>query len=206
MERAAADTEGSAIVHGVDPGAHFCQRIDDAAHRTPLQRLVAADYGFERVAGQDARHEPKRRPGIDRVERPPGRLQPADAASADDQGRRPCRPDGDAELAEARERGGAVRAGGVAVDVRLAVRQRRHHGVAVRNGFVAGDPHTSGGAGRRGHAVGVSGRAEHPSHYSIRTLGGIRFSMLFTRVHLESAFIRSLAPGRNRAGDRVPAC
>ena len=33
----------------------------------------------------------------------------------------------------------------------------------------------------------VSGRAEHSSHYSIRTLGEIRFSMLFTRVPLVSA-------------------
>ena len=56
---------------------------------------------------------------------------------------------------------------------------RGEHGIAMRDRFVAGHADASGGAGSRGNRDRIGGRAEHAPHYSIRTLDGIRFSMLF---------------------------
>ena len=83
----------------------------------------------------------------------------------------------------------------------LAVGQRGEQGVSVRNRFVSGHADASCGAHRGPDGDRIGGRAEHEPHYSIRTLEGIRFTMLFIRVPLQPAvFIRSRASGRNRAG------
>jgi hypothetical protein len=57
--------------------------------------------------------------------------------------------------------------------------------------------------GRDGDRIG--GRAQHAPHYSIRTLEGIRFTMLFTRVRSQSVPVRSSAPGCSGAGSATSA-
>jgi hypothetical protein len=62
MQRPAGDRERRPVVRRGDPCAHPGQRLDDAAHRPALQRLVSADDSRERVAGKDAGYEPQRCP------------------------------------------------------------------------------------------------------------------------------------------------
>src|SRR6185436_4919651 len=98
-------------------------------------------------------------------------------------------PDGHAKAAQALEGGVAISAGGESADRGLTVGHRREHRVSMRNGLVAGDADAPGGAGLRGNCHEIGRRTEHAPHYSIRTLDGIRFSMLFTRVPRETVAV-----------------
>ena len=88
-EGAALNNEGGLAVAtlGGEAGAHFGQRLDDAAHGALGERGVAGHPRANRVGGDDAREEAHRGAGVPAVDIA-GRLGETAARSLDDEGSR----------------------------------------------------------------------------------------------------------------------
>ena len=120
-----------------DGRAHFPQRLHDALHGPRGKRFVAENARGERLRRQDPRQHADGGPGIARVQIAHGPAQSIQAAAVDDELRARARHF-DAERAHAAERRVAVGAGRVIGDARGPFGDGRDHGVAVRNGLIAG--------------------------------------------------------------------
>ena len=144
---------------------------------------VAGQNGPKRMPGDDPRHQPHRRPGIQGVERAGRRVQTARRPRPKiviDAG--PVRRIVTPRRAQALERRRAIGARRETADGRI---RRRPSPTAWRSDARWTCRRARGrarGADCRGNRDRISGRTEHTPHYSIRPLDGIRFSMLFTRV------------------------
>ena len=69
VQRRPMDREWRVAVDCLDPRAHPFERRDHAPHRTTRQRGIARHRRRERMAGEKARDQPHRRPGIAGIER-----------------------------------------------------------------------------------------------------------------------------------------
>ena len=165
LQGAAPDTQRRAPVSGVDVPAHPLQRVDDAPHRTALQRRVAGQNGVERVAGEDAGEQAHGRARVAGVEHLRWTHQRPDSAARDGHRGRLTGLRGlldlDPEGAQTPQRRAAVGAGRVAADRRGAPGQRRQQRVTVRDGLVARDPQPPAQAPRRFHGDGGRRRGAH---------------------------------------------
>ena len=140
------------------------QRIENALHRPLAQRGVAVEARDDRMAGDDAHHQPRAGAGIAEIQRL-GRLQQRaepgapDAPAARPDGARSCAPSWRQACAGAQH----VLALEQPFDLRLADREQAEDQRAMRDGFVAGRAHAARqragfmGAERRGGSVSMGG-------------------------------------------------
>ena len=165
-EAGAVDDQWRPAIIGSDGRPHLGQGANHALHRPARQGTVAAHDRLELVRGQNPGHQTHRRARVAGIERSGGCGQASGAAAVDlddlavagalrrPSDRYPERP----QAIEGRE---AVRPRKVALDVRAAVGERRQHGIAVRDGLVAGDPEAAGHTCGRLHQGRVGWRVRH---------------------------------------------
>ena len=126
-----------------DVRAHLKQRGDDALHGTFLERGVAGNAGGEGLAGEDSGEQADGGAGIFGVEGAPTALQAAQAAAGDFDGGA-VDLDIRAEGFHAAKRAVAIAGGGEIAEFAGAVGKGGQHGVAMRDGFVAGKFESTG--------------------------------------------------------------
>src|ERR1035438_2482294 len=118
------------------------QRLDDAAHGPARKRLIPDQFRGERLAGDDARQHPHSRAGIAATKRRVGRPQ-LRTETVNHHRSLVVAFDVAPQSADASKSAGAIGPGGEILKPRPPSGYSGQHGVAVRNGLVAGDAHTS---------------------------------------------------------------
>jgi len=128
----------------VDACTHAAQRLGNALHGPPHQRLIANQRRIEARRCEQPHHEAHGRAGITHIERCRGCAQPAGTpAPHPDFGL--CRPlDGHTERGEGACSCQAVLAREEAADTRLPLRERTEHQGAVRDRLVTRDGEGAG--------------------------------------------------------------
>ena len=136
-KRAAFDDERRVAFGRLDGRAHPTQRLGDALHRAPGQRLVADELEPALLAGDEAGEQAHERARVAAVDRRVGRAQPAepDAAHAHDV----VAVFDDLDPERANRRDGRLRVGGApeAGDQRLPLAHRPDENGAMRERLVA---------------------------------------------------------------------
>ena len=141
VERTAVDSDGRMSIHQIDLRSHFAERFADALHWTEGKGVVADEGEGVRMGGDEAREHAHGRAGVAAIERD-GRLAEGSGYSGDFDDCRwacTCLDDRCAKGFHAGERRVRVGSGGEVREPRRAFRQPGQHGVAVRDGLVAGD-------------------------------------------------------------------
>src|ERR1035438_6600348 len=123
-------------------GAHPGQRLDDAPHGPARKGLVANQFRGERLAGDDARQHSHGRTGIATIERRVGAPQ-LRTESINHHRALFVTLDVAPQSVNASKSAGTISAGREILKPRPPSRHSREHGVAMRDGLVAWDAHTS---------------------------------------------------------------
>ncbi len=120
------------------------QRIEDAPHRALAKRGVAVEGRLDRVAADDAHHQPRAGARVAEIEDRPGLEKRAEARPMDAPAAGSTADDLGAELAAGLAGAQHVLALQQAVDLDAAARQQPEKEGAVRDRFVARRPHAAG--------------------------------------------------------------
>ena len=145
VERPSADFERRATaLRRLDPGAHALQGNNNAGHRAARERLITLHHRTEALPRKDARKHAHRGAGIPRLQLHPvrRRLQPIQSPTMNLYGLT-SHVNLHTQFLEAFERIPAVLAGGIPPNLGGSLGQSRDHGVAVGDGFVAGNRYRS---------------------------------------------------------------
>ena len=124
----------------LDPCSHLRKRSHNARHRSPRKRVVSAQLAREWLAGKDATQHAHGRTGVSAIQYLRRSLQPRSDAMHFNRSVVVLRAlPFAAEFGHAIERAGAIARRRKILKTTRALRNRRQHGVAVRNGLVSGD-------------------------------------------------------------------
>ena len=138
VERSAVDGDGRVSIHQINFCSHITEWIADAIHRAEGEGGVSDKCEGVRVGGDEARQHAHGGAGVAAVEGRGGLKERAgDAGDLD--GVIWVAEDGGTEGFHAGERGVGIGAGGEVGQTRCAFGEAGEHGVAMRDGLVAGN-------------------------------------------------------------------
>jgi len=138
VERSAVDSDGRMSIYQINVCSHMAERNMDAIHRTEGEGGVADEGEGVGVGGDEAGQHAHRRAGVAAVEGRGGLAEEAGDAG-DFDGFVRLAEDGCAEGFHAGERGVGVGPGGEVGEAGGAFGEAGEHGVAMRDGLVAGN-------------------------------------------------------------------
>ena len=148
-QRSSSDRKGKVIiVASLHDGPESPQRVDNALHGAPRERIVPNQGGFKWKSGQDSTQQASCRPRISRVQLAPRHLK-AFQTAAFDQDSRPCVQDRRSKLFKAFQGALTVLAGSKVVDNGGPLGDGANHCQPMADGLVTGYPNSSLDSGRR---------------------------------------------------------
>src|SRR5450631_289805 len=125
-----------------DLRAHLFQRLDDPRHRTAGERFVSTQLAGKFLPRKNPAQHANRRAGVSAIQRSGRRLQLRPTSL--DYNRAFISLPFHAQSSQASESAGAVGAGRKILQLGRAFGDPAQHGVAMRNGFIAGQANGSG--------------------------------------------------------------